>query len=127
MTEALFGGVNYQAAKKGLDACVERQRALAANIANLETPGYRRLEVPHAFQQSLRDAVRRQDGDSIAALRPRASVDTMATPKSPDGNTVNLTDELMAIQENGLEHGLHVQLINGRMSRLRAAISGRMS
>jgi len=127
MTEALFGGVNYQAAKKGLDACVERQRALAANIANLETPGYRRLEVPRAFQQSLQDAVRRQDGDSIAALRPRASVDTTATAKSPDGNTVNLTDELMAVQENGLEHGLHVQLINGRMSRLRAAISGRMS
>ena len=127
MTEALFRGVNYQAAKKGLDACVERQRALAANIANLETPGYRRLEVPRAFQQSLQDAVRRQDGDSIAALRPRASVDTTATPKSPDGNTVNLTDELMAVQENGLEHGLHVQLINGRMSRLRAAISGRMS
>jgi len=127
MTEALFGGVNYQAAKKGLDACVERQRALAANIANLETPGYRRLEVPTTFQQSLRDAVLRQDGDSIAALRPRASVDMMATPKSPDGNTVNLTDELMAVQENGLEHGLHVQLINGRMSRLRAAISGRVS
>jgi flagellar basal body rod protein FlgB len=50
-----------------------------------------------------------------------------AIPRSPDGNTVNLTDELMALQENGLEHSLHVQLITGRMSRLRAAISGRMS
>lgn len=127
MTEALFGGINYLAAKKGLDACVERQRALAANIANLETPGYRRLEVAQTFQKNLHDAVRRQDGDAIASLRPRATVDSEATAKSPDGNTVNLTDELMAIQENGLEHGLHVQLINGRMSRLRAAISGRMS
>ena len=127
MTEALFGGINYVAAKKGLDACVERQRASAANIANLETPGYRRVHVPREFQQSLREAVRRQDPASLAALRPGVAVDGSAVARTPDGNTVNLTDELMALQENGVEHSLHVQLINGRMSRLRAAISGRMS
>ena len=127
MTEALFGGINYSAAKLSLDACVERQRALAANIANLETPGYRRLEVPSGFRQSLREAVRRQDASGLSALNPQASVDAGAVARTPDGNTVNLTDELIALQENGLEHSLHVQLVTGRMSRLRAAISGRLS
>lgn len=127
MTEALFGGINYSAAKLSLDACVERHRALAANIANLETPGYRRLEVSSGFRQSLREAVQRQDTSGLAALSPQASVDVGAVARTPDGNTVNLTDELIALQENGLEHSLHVQLVTGRMSRLRAAISGRMS
>jgi flagellar basal-body rod protein FlgB len=125
--EALFGSINYMAAKKGLDACVERHRALASNIANLETPGYKRLEVSGEFRQNLQEAVRRQDAASLAGSQPRVSTDLGAIPRSPDGNTVNLTDELMALQENGLEHSLHVQLITGRMSRLRAAISGRMS
>jgi flagellar basal body rod protein FlgB len=54
-------------------------------------------------------------------------VDSSAPARTPDGNSVNLTDELIAMQDNGLEHSLHVQMISGRMSRLRAAISGRMS
>lgn len=127
MTEALFGGINYMAAKKGLDACVERHRALASNIANLETPGYKRQEVSGVFRQQLTEAVRRQDSESLASLQPRVSTDLSAIPRSPDGNTVNMTDELLALQENGLEHSLHVQLITGRMARLRGAISGRMS
>lgn len=127
MTEALFGGINYMAAKKGLDACIERHRALASNIANLETPGYKRQEVSGVFRQQLTEAVRRQDLDSLASLQPRVSTDLSAIPRSPDGNTVNMTDELLALQENGLEHSLHVQLITGRMARLRGAISGRMS
>lgn len=127
MTEALFGGINYMAAKKGLDACIERHRALASNIANLETPGYKRQEVSGVFRQQLTEAVRRQDPDSLASLQPRVSTDLSAIPRSPDGNTVNMTDELLALQENGLEHSLHVQLITGRMARLRGAISGRMS
>jgi flagellar basal-body rod protein FlgB len=127
MTEALFGSVNYLAEKRSLDACVERQRALAANIANLETPGFRRLDVPAQFRAQLSEAVRRQDGSTLGQLRPFAAVDTTAPARTPDGNSVNLTDELIAMQDNGLEHSLHVQMISGRMSRLRAAISGRVA
>jgi flagellar basal-body rod protein FlgB len=127
MTEALFGSVNYMAEKRSLDACVERQRALASNIANLETPGFRRMDVPAQFRSQLSEAVRRQDVSSMNTLRPNAVIDSSAPARTPDGNSVNLTDELVAMQDNGLEHSLHVQMISGRMSRLRAAISGRMS
>jgi flagellar basal-body rod protein FlgB len=127
MTEALFGSVNYLAEKRSLDVCVERQRALAANIANLETPGFRRLDVSSQFRTQLSEAVRRQDDSTLNTLRPTATVDTSAPARTPDGNSVNLTDELIAMQDNGLEHSLHVQMISARMSRLRSAISGRIS
>jgi flagellar basal-body rod protein FlgB len=127
MTEALFGSVNYLAEKRSLDVCVERQRALASNIANLETPGFRRLDVSSQFRTQLSEAVRRQDDSTLNTLRPAATVDTSAPARTPDGNSVNLTDELIAMQDNGLEHSLHVQMISARMSRLRSAISGRIS
>lgn len=127
MTEALFGSVNYLAEKRSLDVCVERQRALAANIANLETPGFRRLDISSQFRTQLSEAVRRQDDSTLNTLRPTATVDTSAPARTPDGNSVNLTDELIAMQDNGLEHSLHVQMISARMSRLRSAISGRIS
>lgn len=127
MTEALFGSVNYIAEKRNLDACVERHRALSANIANLETPGFKRLDLQPQFRSQLAEAVRRQDPASLSSLRAGAAVDTSAPSRTPDGNSVNLTDELIAMQDNGLEHSLHVQMITGRMSRLRAAISGRVS
>jgi len=127
MTEALFGSVNYLAEKRSLDVCVERQRALASNIANLETPGFRRLDVSSQFRTQLSEAVRRQDDSTLNTLRPTVAVDTSAPARTPDGNSVNLTDELIAMQDNGLEHSLHVQMISARMSRLRSAISGRIS
>ena len=127
MTEALFGSVNYLAEKRSLDVCVERQRALASNIANLETPGFRRLDVSSQFRTQLSEAVRRQDDSTLNTLRPTIAVDTSAPARTPDGNSVNLTDELIAMQDNGLEHSLHVQMISARMSRLRSAISGRIS
>ena len=67
------------------------------------------------------------DVSTMNTLRPSAVIDSSAPARTPDGNSVNLTDELIAMQDNGLEHSLHVQMISGRMSRLRAAISGRMS
>jgi flagellar basal-body rod protein FlgB len=45
MIEALFNQPNYLAAKKTLDAVVLRQQAIANNIANLETPGYKRVDL----------------------------------------------------------------------------------
>ena len=45
MIDALFNDPTYLAGKKMLDAIALRQEAIAANIANLETPGYIRQKV----------------------------------------------------------------------------------
>ena len=48
MIEALFNQPNYQATKKLLDVSVLRHEALASNLANLETPNYKRIDVAPA-------------------------------------------------------------------------------
>ena len=66
------------------------------------------------------------DGDRIANLSaPTLSVDPTAVASNRDGNSVNLEQEMLAMNENSLAHSLETQLITGSMLKLRMAITGR--
>ena len=52
MIDGLFASANYQGVKKMLDATVLRQEAIASNLANIETPNYKRVDVAPALRQS---------------------------------------------------------------------------
>lgn len=127
MTEGLFGGINYLAAKKGLDACWMRQQAIAQNIANAETPGYRRVDVDSSFQAQFARALQSGQRSEVADLRPSLAVDMRAVGRNPDGNSVTLMDEMLLLQENGIQNALQSQLVTSKISQLRSAISGRAS
>ena len=125
MIDALFSTANYVGAKKLLDATSLRQEAIASNLANLETPHYKRLDVAPSFSAELSQAVASQDPARIAGLQPQMAVDAAATSQRRDGNTVQLEGELMKLNQNFLEHHLETQLVTGNLLRLRLAILGR--
>jgi flagellar basal-body rod protein FlgB len=125
MIDALFNQPNYQATRKLLDATVLRHEALASNLANLETPGYKRLDVAPVFETELRQAVATQDPALVASLRPRLEVDQTAKSSGRDGNTVQLESELLKFNQNNLEHTLETQLVTASLLKLRTAITGR--
>jgi flagellar basal-body rod protein FlgB len=125
MIEALFNQPNYLAAKKTLDATVLRQEAIANNIANLETPGYKRLDVAPSFETELERASASGDPAEINSIKPTLTVDTTAVPSSRDGNTVHLQNELMQMNENAMAHSLETQLVSGMLQRMQMAITGR--
>jgi flagellar basal-body rod protein FlgB len=125
MIDALFNQTNYVAAKKLLDATVVRHEALAGNLANLETPHYKRIDIAPSFGAELKQALASGDPAQIANLQPKLEVDTTATATSRDGNTVQLESELAQMQENTLAHGLETQLITSSLLRLRLAITGK--
>jgi flagellar basal-body rod protein FlgB len=124
MIEALFNQPNYLAAKKTLDAVELRQRAIASNIANLETPGYKRVDLSPSFQQQLERAAGTGDVQSLASLKPSLAVDTTAVA-SKDGNSVNLEKELMQQNQNAMTNGYETQLISGLLAKMRLAIAGK--
>ena len=124
MIEALFRQTNYEASKKLLDATVLRHEAIAANIANIETPGYKRVDLAPTFAAELRQAVGSKSISQIANLEPRLEVDGSATASNRDGNNVQLESELLQMQQNTLTHALEVQFISGSLSKLRTAITG---
>jgi len=125
MIDALFNQPDYLAAKKQLDAIALRQNAIASNIANLETPGYKRLDLAPAFNSQLERACAARDPQQIAALQPQLAVDASAPTVSPDGNTVNLESELLAMNKNSLANTLETQLVTTDFYRLRMAITGK--
>ena len=124
MIDALFNQPDFLAAKKQLDAIALRQEAIASNIANLETPGYRRLDIAPGFNAELQRACADRDPQQIAALKPQLAVDADAQPVSPDGNTVSLEKELLAMNKNSLANTLETQLVTTDFYRLRMAITG---
>jgi flagellar basal-body rod protein FlgB len=125
MIEALFNQPGYLAAKKSLDATALRQEAIANNIANLETPGYKRLDLAPAFQTDLERACASGDSHQIAALKPTLAADPNAVASSLDGNTVHLENELMQLNQNGVTHAFETQLVSNMLSRMRLAITGK--
>ncbi len=124
MIDALFSQPDYIAAKKMLDASVLRQEAIASNLANLETPNYRRIDVAGSFSNELREAIASGDTSKINDLQPRLEVDPTAVATNRDGNTVQLETELMNLQQNFLQHGVETHFITQDLLRLKSAILG---
>jgi flagellar basal-body rod protein FlgB len=125
MISALFNQPNYVGAKKMLDATVLRHQAIATNIANLETPQYRRIDLAPSFQTELKRAVTSGQATQIAGVQPSLAVDASAVAANRDGNTVRLENELIQLNQNQLQHTLETQLVTGALVRLRTAIIGR--
>ena len=124
MIEALFNQPNYLSAKKTLDAVALRSEAIANNLNNLETPGYKRVDLAPNFEAELARATSSNDGQQIASLKPTLAVDGSAVPSSKDGNTVHLEEELMKMNQNAMTHALETQLVSGTLAKMRLAITG---
>ncbi|MCB1360455.1 MAG: flagellar biosynthesis protein FlgB [Rhodobacter sp.] len=75
-----------------------RQQAIAQNVANADTPGYRaRDAIPFSDYWA---AVERGGADDLATIRADANPAT----RSPDGNTVSLEFEMMRGVEARQQH-----------------------
>jgi flagellar basal-body rod protein FlgB len=127
MIDALFNQTNYVATKKMLDVTALRHEAIANNIANLETPGYKRIDVAASFQEELTRALATRETSGIEQLQPTLAVDAAAVTSTKDGNTVELENELLQLNQNTLAHTLETQLVSGNLAKLRLAITGRSS
>ncbi|MFM1770100.1 MAG: Flagellar basal body rod protein FlgB [Verrucomicrobiota bacterium] len=125
MIQALFTQPNYLGSKKLLDVTALRQEAIASNLANAETPNYKRLDVAGSFQSEFQRAMLDRSPGQVAALQPKLEMDPKAVAHRLDGNTVQLETELAELQKNSLEHSLGTQLVTGSLLRLRLAITGR--
>lgn len=125
MIDGLFNQSNYLAAKRMLEATALRHEAIAGNLANIETPGYKRVDVAANFMTELHQAIASQDPARISSVQPKLELDPHAVAQSPDGNTVNLETELTNLQQNTLAHTLETQLISSSLLKLRLAITGR--
>jgi len=126
MVDPIFQSDNYVLARKLLDAAVVRQEAIAANIANAETPGYRRVDVAPDFAEQLKARLAAGDlSTESAAIKPRLIEDASARSLRPDGNSVEIEHELLAMNRNSVEHEYLTEIISQNIKQLKMAITGR--
>jgi flagellar basal-body rod protein FlgB len=112
--------------KKLLDATHLRHETLANNLANVETPGFKRRDLPKTFSVELRRAADKNDLNSIKSMYPRSEVDRNALPVRLDGNTVQVEEELLAMNRNALNYEYLSGAVSGSIKELNLAIRGRV-
>lgn len=125
MLESLYGRENYVAAKKLLDVAELRHRALTSNVANAETPGYKRVDIDAVFEASLERAMQTGNIEKIQRAQPLLKVDDIAHPVRPDGNNVSVDQELLEMNKNALEYEFLTNYVSSSIKRLRTTITGR--
>ncbi|MCL6442037.1 MAG: flagellar basal body rod protein FlgB [Alicyclobacillus sp.] len=124
-----------QVLQHALQAADLRQQVYANNIANVETPGYKREDV--AFESMLQAALEQSDqaaGNSLftpsgsslnltsaAAVVPQIVMDT-STQTDNNGNNVDLDAEMADMAENQIRYETLLQALTDQFSRLKTAI-----
>jgi flagellar basal-body rod protein FlgB len=126
MIENLYSANNYILSKKMLDASHIRHEALSNNIANAETPGYKRRDLPVTFEKELTEAVARGQKVRLKELPIRTEIDKRTKPIRLDGNNVELDKELLEINRNALNYSFLSEYVGGSIKTLNKAISGHL-
>lgn len=94
-----------------MDLLSLRQKLVASNIANADTPGYKTKDVD--FQQEFQRL--------ITGGTPSVS-ETQGLPSKNDGNNVNLDREARLLAENALRFNMASNLLRSEIRIVRSAI-----
>jgi flagellar basal-body rod protein FlgB len=124
-----------QRALRQLDA---RQRVIAGNLANSDTPGFKALDVKSDFANMVDQRVEKagnptvnltarmaelgaKSGNSLG-MRSDVIVDNSATEIKPDGNSVNIEDQMMKMSQIQTEYITLINLYKKNISLFKSAI-----
>ncbi|MDQ0337259.1 flagellar basal-body rod protein FlgB [Caldalkalibacillus uzonensis] len=129
----LFSGT-FGLVEKALDAAALRHTTIASNIANADTPYYKRRDV--SFAAELQKAVDRRNQSLSAyrtdrrhlpfkhqtSLEPRVIID-QHTMYNHNGNNVDMDFEMAELAKNQIKYHALIDRANGHLQKLRTVIN----
>ena len=92
-----------------------RQKIVASNIANADTPDYKTKDID--FESEFRHAI------AVPNATPDV-VDVRGLRVKPDGNNVDLDREARLLSENTIRFSVASNFLRGQLKNIRMAISG---
>ncbi|WP_067199930.1 flagellar basal body rod protein FlgB [Microbacterium sp. XT11] len=110
----MLDSVTATALVSALDGLALRQRSIAENIANVNTPGY------HAKRVRFEDALRAAVADGTGVVEP--TVHRSLEPTRLNGNNVNLDTETLSNIDTVLRFQFASQAIGGQAASITKAI-----
>ena len=114
---------------RAADAARQRNEAISNNIANVDTPGYKRQDV--AFESVLQQALGNNRYESmddkvanvdLSRLRGRAYLDYANYSYRLDGNNVDIENENVMLAENQLKYQGLISSINQEFTNLKTVM-----
>lgn len=103
-----------------LDGVSLRQRVIADNIANVDTPGFRATSVD--FESQLKAAI--EDGRVESGSGITATTSPTDTPVGANGNNVDLRKETMAAVQSQFQYQVLTRAVNDRFNLVKTAATG---
>ncbi len=121
--------------QKSLDLRQQKQQVIAANVANVETPGYKARKL--SFEEDLRKAIDQPDldgrktnakhfpigGVGISGVQGTISRVPARNPLG-DGNSVSMDEEMFDLAETQLLYEASAQILKKKLNMLKFAVSG---
>lgn len=110
--------------EKMLDVSSIKHKVIANNIANVNTPGYKKMEV--SFADQLEKAVNESSVNKFDALQPKIVIskeDAGDTVRN-DGNNVDMDKEVSSLVKNTLSYSIFTQLLAKKYEGIKSAIEG---
>ncbi len=121
MLNRLFGSGSLSALETMLSYASERQRLIAANVANVDTEGYRTRDLSEG---DFREALDRAFAGLDPSVRFGSREASDAGPLKPGGNNVDLELEMAKMVQNSALHSTAAALLAHQFSLLREAVLG---
>lgn len=118
MIQGLYGKSNIM--EKALNASLVRNDTISQNIANVDTPNYKRKDV--AFEQYFADSLNRANMNSEDDIQPTIIEDNSDNKMRIDGNNVDIDSEMSYLAKNTIKYNALVQLINSNFSKIKNVI-----
>ena len=110
--------------EKMLDVSSVKHKVIANNIANVNTPGYKKMEV--SFADQLEKAVNESSMNKFDTLQPKIVIskeDSSETVRN-DGNNVDMDKEVSSLVKNTLTYSIYTQLLAKKYEGIKSAIEG---
>ncbi len=114
---------------RAADASALRNQIIGDNIANVDTPGYKRQDV--AFEEDLRKALKNSKYQSMDSkvnnIKPRRLNATVYTDSANfsyrlDGNNVDIDNENVELASNQLKYNGLIQSLDSEFKNLKSVI-----
>ena len=121
MSSGMFGYVDVL--KTAADASWAREEVLTNNIANVDTPNYKRQDVE--FTTYLKSALSRSGGDSTSLTNRVNNInytDNSTLSYRLDGNNVDLSTENVELASEQLNYNGLIDSMNNEFTRFKAVL-----
>jgi flagellar basal-body rod protein FlgB len=110
----MLESVTTAALQSALDGLSLRQRTIANNVANINTPGYHAQKVQ--FEDALAKSI--DEGNGATTATTKRSLE----PTNTNGNNVNLDEETLSNVDTVLRYQFATQAMNSELTQVRAAM-----